>query len=73
MENFVEKIENQQCRACYNSTKGLRLLTNQTKCSAGNQQQQKSYAELLQEVSNINVSFPFKWQKFSMDYIVANL
>lgn len=61
MEIFSEKIENQQCRACYNSTKGLKLLTNQTKCLAGNQQQQKSYADLLKEVSNINVSFSVKW------------
>ncbi|KAM7362633.1 uncharacterized protein ACRADG_013230 [Cochliomyia hominivorax] len=55
MEEFIEKIENQQCRTCYNSTKGLKRLTNQTKCLSGSQQLQKSYAELLKEVSNINV------------------
>lgn len=52
--DFIEKLENQQCRTCYNSKKGLRLLTNPTKCVGS--QQQKSYAELLKDVSNINVS-----------------
>ncbi|KNC25534.1 hypothetical protein FF38_12954 [Lucilia cuprina] len=50
----VKKLNKEQCRACYNSTKGLRLLTNLTKCS-GEDQQQKSYAELLKEVANINI------------------
>lgn len=47
-----EKIENHQCRACYNSKKGLRQLKTLTKCAGS----QKSYAELFKEVSNINVS-----------------
>lgn len=48
-----EKLEINQCRTCYSTTKGLKLLTDLTKCS-GNQQ--ISFAELLTDVCNINVS-----------------
>lgn len=59
-----EKVESQQCRTCYNATKGLKQLTNLTKCGYGGAQQ-KSYAELLTEITKINVSFfKQKYKKF---------
>ncbi|KAM7362300.1 uncharacterized protein ACRADG_013065 [Cochliomyia hominivorax] len=45
-----EKLDSQQCRACYNANKGLKLLS---KCAGGGLQ--KSYAELLTEITNINM------------------
>lgn len=46
---------NNKCRTCFNeSTKGLQSLT---KITTDEQNQPKSYAELLNEVANINVSF----------------
>lgn len=56
-----EKLEINQCRTCYSTTKGLKLLTDLTKCS-GNQH--ISYAELLTDVCNINVSIPQKNQLY---------
>lgn len=49
-----DKLESQQCRTCYNATKGLKLLTNLAKYGTG-EAQQKSYAELLAEITKINV------------------
>lgn len=62
-----EKLEINQCRTCYSTTKGLKLLTDLTKCS-GNQH--ISYAELLTDVCNINVSIPQKTNCINMQVIV---
>ncbi|XP_065363357.1 uncharacterized protein LOC135956715 [Calliphora vicina] len=51
-----EKLEIIQCRTCYNATKGLKPLSDLTNCSGG---QQISYAELLADVSNINIMEDF--------------
>ncbi|XP_037806690.1 zinc finger protein 235-like [Lucilia sericata] len=49
----MNKINN-KCRTCFNeSTKGLQSLTKKTSTDENNQQ--KSYAELLNEVANINI------------------
>lgn len=55
-----DKLESQQCRTCYNATKGLKLLTNLAKYGTSGAQQ-KSYAELLAEITKINVSKNFKF------------
>lgn len=52
---------NNKCRTCFNeTTKGLQSLT---KITTDEQNQQKSYAELLNEVANINVSIRNKKKK----------
>ncbi|KAM7362685.1 uncharacterized protein ACRADG_013264 [Cochliomyia hominivorax] len=50
--NFWEKLEVRQCRTCYNETKGLKLLTDLTNCPGNGQM---SFAELLANVSHINI------------------
>ncbi|XP_023297689.2 uncharacterized protein LOC111680286 isoform X2 [Lucilia cuprina] len=55
--NTSEKLQKQQCRTCYNATKGLKPLTDLTKCGGGSQQ--ISYAELLADISNINIMEDF--------------
>ncbi|XP_037806700.1 uncharacterized protein LOC119600513 [Lucilia sericata] len=55
--NTTEQLEKQQCRTCYNATKGLKPLTDLTKCGGGSQQ--ISYAELLADISNINIMDDF--------------
>lgn len=68
--NSEEKLDLQQCRTCYNATKGLKLLTELTKCS-GNRQ--VSFAQLLLDVFQVNVSFPFRniWNLLIHRFIVC--
>lgn len=52
----IENLEKNKCRTCYNTAKGLKLLTSPTtKCGSATQEQ-KTYADLLKEISNINVN-----------------
>ena len=51
----IEKLDKNKCRTCYNTSKGLKLLTSLTKCGSVTQEQ-KTYAELLKEISTINVN-----------------
>lgn len=50
------KLESHQCRTCYGSTKGLQHLTTLTQCNSNSGYGQKSLAQLLKEIANINVS-----------------
>ncbi|TMW52082.1 hypothetical protein DOY81_002862 [Sarcophaga bullata] len=50
------KLESHQCRTCYGSTKGLKPLTTLTQLNGSSgQHEQKSFAQLLKEITNINV------------------
>lgn len=51
------ELDAHKCRTCYNATKNLNELKSLTQCNdKGGHQEQKTFAQLLKEISNINVS-----------------
>lgn len=50
------KLGSHQCRTCYGSTKGLQPLTTLNQFNSSSGHEQKSFAQLLKEIANINVS-----------------
>lgn len=62
----IRNLEYQQCRICYDSTNNLQLLTSFVESSP--LMADKTYAQLLLEVCNINVRFflnTFKYKNYS--------